>query len=283
MAEFGDLKKRFLTSFIAIVALVLLLVFANQPFLDWVLFIVVAFVSWVSSLEWIHLAKGKNFHLPKNLLPVLSAGMVLFIFLAARSGDTMLPFLFFFLSLLLLFFQHFRKVEGAFAEIALSVFQLLYLAVPLGLILVLLYGVAPRQDGRLWIAYLLVVTKITDIAAYFCGRFFGKRKLAPIISPKKTKEGAIGGFIFAIIASIIFSFFSQDEVFRLPLVTSIILGILFGIFAQLGDLSESLLKRDVKIKDSSAIPGLGGVMDTLDSLQFNIFILFFFILSEGYL
>ncbi|HSW73432.1 MAG TPA: phosphatidate cytidylyltransferase [Chlamydiales bacterium] len=282
MAEFNDLKKRFLTSFVAIVVLALLLIFAYAPFMDWLLFAVVAFVSFASCLEWVHLAKGKEFHLHKSLLSILSIGQVFFIFLGVKTGFNLLPIFFFFFALLLLFLDHFRKVEGALAEIAISALHLLYLAVPLGLILWILYGTMPKQDGRIWTFYLIAVTKITDVAAYFCGRIFGRRKLAPIISPKKTWEGGIGGFVLAIIVSVIFSFFSNEETFRLPLSTAIFLGIAFGIFSQLGDLSESLLKRDVKIKDSSGLPGLGGIMDTLDSLQWNILILFFFLQFEGF-
>lgn len=282
MATFTDLKKRLITSSISIVVLAFLLIFAYVPFMDWLLFAVVAFVSFASCLEWVHLAQGKDFHLPKTLLSILSIGQVFFIFLGVKTGFYLLPIFFFFLAMLLLFLDHFRKVEGAFAEIALSTLHLLYLAIPLGLILWVLYGTMPKQDGRVWTFYLIAVTKISDITAYFCGRSFGRRKLAPIISPKKTWEGSIGGFVLSIVVSVIFSFFANEESFRLPLSTAIFLGALLGVFSQLGDLSESLLKRDVKIKDSSGLPGLGGVMDTLDSLQWNILILFFFLQFEGF-
>ena len=107
---------------------------------------------------------------------------------------------------------------------------------------------------------------ISDSAAYFIGRSYGKHKLAPRVSPKKTWEGSIAGFIGGLISFFAFSWFLLPE---LQIIHSIIIGIIIGSIGQLGDLSESQIKRDAGVKDSSTlIPGHGGVLDRFDSLLF---------------
>jgi len=122
------------------------------------------------------------------------------------------------------------------------------------------------------------------MGGYFAGKMWGKRKLAPHISPGKTVLGAIAGFFSAIALSLVFFLISKwgdIESFQLDLSGAIILGGLIGLFSQLGDLAESLLKRDAKIKDSNTIPGVGGVLDLLDSLLFTIPILYLFLKASG--
>ncbi len=107
---------------------------------------------------------------------------------------------------------------------------------------------------------------ICDTAAYFGGKFLGKHKLFERVSPNKTWEGAIAGFLFAIAAAVVAKYTLLDY---FTMQDAIVLGVIVGIFGQLGDLVESLLKRDAGIKDSSSlIPGHGGVLDRFDSLLF---------------
>ena len=114
-----------------------------------------------------------------------------------------------------------------------------------------------------------------DSLAYFTGRFFGKHKLFERVSPKKTWEGAIAGYVGAVAAFLI------AQQYALPYMTvgsAFVCGSIVGIFGQLGDLFESLLKRDAEVKDSSAlIPGHGGVLDRFDSLIFVSPLLFLYI------
>jgi phosphatidate cytidylyltransferase len=117
------------------------------------------------------------------------------------------------------------------------------------------------------------MTFITNASAYFFGKSLGKNKLAPYISPKKTWEGAIGGFCIALIASMGFHVLANLPNNPIPISLSfwesIFLGGILSFLAQLGDLAESLLKRDVGVKDSSHIPGVGGILDIVDSLVFT--------------
>ena len=120
---------------------------------------------------------------------------------------------------------------------------------------------------------------MNDIGGYFSGKIWGKKKLAESISPHKTIVGSVGGLICAIAVSLIFSFWAKgsDIHFTLHFIPAIVLAVVFSLGAQIGDLAESLLKRDAKIKDSSTIPGVGGILDMLDSLIFNIPILYFYL------
>lgn len=120
--------------------------------------------------------------------------------------------------------------------------------------------------GGLTIIAILVSIWMCDTMAYFGGITMGKHKLFPRVSPGKTWEGAVWGFVGALITMIIFQHYFLPYI---KLHQAIIIGILIGVFGQIGDLIESLLKRDAGVKDSSGlIPGHGGVFDRFDSLIF---------------
>ncbi len=134
-------------------------------------------------------------------------------------------------------------------------------------------------NGGLLIICIFASIWICDSAAYYIGTAFGKHKLFPRVSPKKSWEGAIAGFIFAIAAMIaskliVLDFLSWDS--------TIGIGIIVGVLGQIGDLIESLFKRDAGVKDSSSlIPGHGGIFDRFDSLIFSApFILILLELTE---
>ena len=113
---------------------------------------------------------------------------------------------------------------------------------------------------------------MTDIGCYYAGRHLGKHKLAPIVSPNKTIEGSIGGAIAAVIGALIIGYFLQLEWYF-----SVMLGFLCTVFAQIGDLCESLLKRDAGVKDSGhSLPGHGGFLDRTDSFILTIPVMYYF-------
>lgn len=167
-----------------------------------------------------------------------------------------------------------RRSDNALTGIATTLFGILYVAWFFSFIIKLrLFTDHILPDGRYLVAYLLLVTKSGDIGAYLIGTSFGKHALIPRISPKKSIEGTIGGFVFAITASVL-----SHSFFPLPYKHLIILGAMLGVIALLGDLSESLLKRDCQVKDSGTwIPGLGGVLDIIDSLLFTAPIFYFYL------
>ena len=140
------------------------------------------------------------------------------------------------------------------------------------------YPVALRDldDGRNWVFFALFTTFASDTAAFLAGSALGKNKLAPHISPAKTWEGAISGIIGAIIVSLVFIL---PTPLTLPLNwgQAILLGLLASIFGQLGDLVESLFKRNMVAKDSGRlIPGHGGFLDRMDSIVFAGIVVYYY-------
>lgn len=122
------------------------------------------------------------------------------------------------------------------------------------------------QSGILWVFFILVLAFAGDIAAYYIGRRFGKRKLLPEVSPGKTVEGIFGLVAGSIAGCLLFKLFFFPT---LPAAHAVVLGLVGSIVGQLGDLSESALKRAAGMKDSGMIlPGHGGILDRLDCLMF---------------
>lgn len=123
------------------------------------------------------------------------------------------------------------------------------------------------QQGAWLVLFLVLVTKIGDVGAYVVGNLMGRHTLVVRISPRKTVEGLIGAMLFSAMTAVLArSMFGQPPH---PLVCAL-LGMFLGLCGQLGDLAESLLKRDCQIKDSgSLMPGLGGMLDIIDSLLFT--------------
>lgn len=275
-----DLSKRFVVSMCAIPLVIGFLVFALNPWFQYVVTGVCALIACVAMWEYEQFVKTKGGQLLLPVLIIFSLLEVLSFFIAARDPVYLgLPLVVFFVAFLSLFVLHFKEKEGAIVDLAVSSFGLTYIVVPIGMILGILY-ISGGQDGRLWVAYLLVVTKITDIGAYFAGNLWGRRKLAPMISPGKTVEGTFFGLLCAVGASIGFYYLSRaldTPSFYISGLESVLFGIVLGLIGPLGDLSESLLKRDANKKDSNALPGFGGVLDMVDSLLFNAPILYLYL------
>ena len=122
-----------------------------------------------------------------------------------------------------------------------------------------------HNDGPGWLLLALMIVWATDTGAYFAGRAFGKRKLAPRISPNKTVAGLVGGALLGVVVAMAGAWMLGTGVAQLPLVA--LVALLTVLFSVVGDLLESLLKRHVGVKDSgNLIPGHGGVMDRIDSV-----------------
>ena len=132
------------------------------------------------------------------------------------------------------------------------------------------------EVGRNWVFFTLFTTFGSDTAAFFVGRAFGKHHLAPSISPSKTREGAVGGVFGAIAVSL-----GVVALFDLPLGygQAVLLGFLVSIFGQLGDLVESMFKRNVGVKESGKLlPGHGGLLDRMDSVVFAGVTVYYYVL-----
>ena len=132
------------------------------------------------------------------------------------------------------------------------------------------------DQGREWVFLLVLVTFATDTAAFAVGKLIGRTPLAPSISPGKTREGALAGLAAAVLSAVALSSIF-DLAVSLP--AALALGLLMGVAGQVGDLSESRLKRWAEVKDSgNLVPGHGGVLDRLDSIVFNLALVYPFLL-----
>lgn len=141
-----------------------------------------------------------------------------------------------------------------------------------------LYLIRGFAEGIAWAFLTFILAWATDTFAYLIGRVMGKHLLAPRVSPKKTIEGSFGGLVFCVISGIL----AWKIIGGAPWSAYLILSIVVGISAQIGDLFESALKRSVNIKDSgNVIPGHGGILDRFDSLFFVIPIMYYWALFVG--
>ncbi len=167
-----------------------------------------------------------------------------------------------------------RGVEGRpLAAVSITVFGVLYTAGALSFAYGLRYHrwTVDAAAGTALLLFPMVLTWASDIGAYFVGRTIGRHKLIPSISPGKTVEGSLGGLAATVLVAWLYVAFVLRPVAHLSLtpVAIIFFGLMISAAAQLGDLAESLFKREAGVKDSSKlIPGHGGVLDRIDSLLF---------------
>ena len=163
--------------------------------------------------------------------------------------------------------------EKAFIGWAWTVAGILYL----GWLLSHLVALRDLDGGRNWVFLALFVTFASDTMAFITGRTLGRHRLAPNISPGKTWEGTIGGVLGAIFASLFFTLPTPLHT-DLNWIQAVLLGLLISIFGQLGDLVESLFKRNMGVKDSGKlIPGHGGVLDRMDSVVFAGIVVYYYV------
>lgn len=161
-------------------------------------------------------------------------------------------------------------------SISTTLFGLMY--VPWLLNFVQKINFFPRADGKFYLIYFIALTKFSDTGAYVVGSLIGKHKLIPRVSPGKTWEGFCGAILASLLASLAFNLSAGHRLTGMNWLHATVLGMLLGATAVLGDLIESLFKREAGVKDSGRyIPGIGGVLDLLDSLLFNAPIMYLYL------
>lgn len=282
-------QQRLIMSGICITGLLVTVVFSYHPLLRYLFISGIAAMVGVAVWEYYHIANVKGYR-PASWLGISGATAFVFSsYLASLSKlGTALPLIVLGTVLLLTFLALFARKNDPhpMGNLAITLFGVVYLAFPLSCILMINYFFFPEgtQDGRLWLIYALALTKMTDTGAYFTGKTLGRTPLASDLSPKKTIEGAIGGMALALAASVsipfLFSLFFPSSAFILPFGHQVFLGVVIGALAQVGDLAESLLKRDAGVKDSNQLPGLGGILDMVDSLIFTLPLFYFFLFVQ---
>jgi len=179
--------------------------------------------------------------------------------------------------------QMFRRTRdrNPLETMAYTLFGLLYVVWLFNFLTKIVY-LAPRGElgettGQFYVLYLLLVTKFSDMGAYLSGTFFGRHKLVPHISPHKSWEGLAGAVLLATAGSFGLWYLIPGQLSAFRPADLAILGVLLGLAAVIGDLAESIVKRSADAKDSGGLlPGIGGVLDLIDSLLFTAPILFFY-------
>src|SRR4051812_975547 len=167
-------------------------------------------------------------------------------------------------------------------SMAYTLFGLLYVIWLFNFITKIVY-VTPRMPdghvtGQFYCLYLIAVTKFSDMGAYLVGSLIGRHQMIPHISPKKTWEGFAGALGLSLFASLMLFKLMPGSLVGLTLIHAIILGLLLSFAAVVGDLAESIIKRSTGVKDSgNFLPGIGGVLDLIDSLLFTAPLLYFYL------
>ena len=160
--------------------------------------------------------------------------------------------------------------ENVTSEISVTLLALIYTCLPFSMLIT----IDQHSEGKIWILFLLCTVIASDTGAFYTGRIFGRHKMHKIVSPNKTWEGAIGGLLSSLAACLVFAMFfipckMDTDLFVLALAIS--------VAEQMGDLAESLLKRNSGVKDSgNLLPGHGGILDRTDGLIFAVPVLYVF-------
>lgn len=263
----SHLKSRLFigTGFVLVLATLVALSEING--LGWLFIAALSATASAALYEFVSICQKKEVSIS---FPLLASTTTLFFF--ARylaftfSCLYFLPALSLFITAASFFLTTMNEPKGSLTRLAHTTFGFCFITLPLSWIIEI-HGIS-----LFWFIWLIAVVKGGDIAAYITGKTVGKHLLAPFVSPKKTIEGALATILGATLISLFFSQFSP-----IPIKNFFTLGSAIGALTILGDLSESLIKRDANIKDSASIPGLGGILDILDSLLFTTPCLYFYL------
>lgn len=252
--------------------IILIGIIAAAVLVDWICGLVVTLFIIAGLYEFFTMLENKGIKIYKYF--GIAIGIVIPLSMVFRFEPTKSwELLFIVLALLFLILMQFRRRQnyGVIIDISTTLFGILYVSWFFSFLIKIRY----LANGLGLLVSILLITKLGDIGAYFVGSRFGRRPLMPHISPKKTVEGAVGGLVFSVIGALI-----SKNFLHFGYIHIITMGICLGILGQLGDLSESLIKRDCQIKDSGRVlPGMGGVLDEMDSLLFTAPVFYFYIMS----
>jgi phosphatidate cytidylyltransferase len=280
--------KRILTASVLILIVFALIFFGKL----WMITLFAAIIAELAAYEYLKLAAvGAEAHDAKLRIPVwwmaLGTALAFVVTLPDFPVEAQLPVLSA-LTLVLFAWNGFRSpLIQVLPDTAQGLFGLIYIAYPLTLIPLLW----KQEDGIALVLFLLVCVWAGDIAALYIGRAFGKRKLAPRLSPGKTWIGSLASILGSVLVASVLVYISDTLTARgntllhisEPLWQSLILAAILNVAAQLGDLLESAIKRGAGVKDSGTLlPGHGGILDRIDALLLATPVLWFILLLKDY-
>lgn len=276
----GELTRRVAVAIVGVPTILTLLYFGG-----WILGVPLAALAALGAGEFFDLAEAKDVR-PLRWLGMAGAAALVLTAVALPGFGALAPWAFGGVSLLaagslLLAMPARGPGRGPLGAVSVTVFGVLYAAVPLAFV-VLLHALPGRHgwggpDAVAWVGALVVLlplasTWIGDSAAYFVGSAFGRAKLAPSISPNKSWVGSVAGLVGSALAAGVWLVVARPWLPEMPVPgvgVAAAMGVLMGAGGQAGDFAESLLKREAGVKDSGRIfPGHGGVLDRLDALVF---------------
>jgi len=259
----------------------------NHYIADGVFVVLIVFLALTGLVEFYNLARKRG--LPCFKVSGVIGGVLLMIgtFLnvtgqlgshgsPARVNDFETSFLILFVLGLCLRQLMSRDNTSGISAIAVTLLGLMYVPWLLNFLQKISYF--PGVEGKYFLLYFILLTKFSDMGAYVVGSLIGRHKMIPRISPGKTWEGFAGAILVSTGASLVFVHFLGSHMAGMNPYHAVVLGIILSSTAVIGDLIESLFKRECGAKDSgNALPGIGGVLDLLDSLLFNAPIMYLYL------
>jgi phosphatidate cytidylyltransferase len=281
--------RRLLSSMVLWTVVITALFSGNKILSDYVFLAIMMILAWAGLVEFYNLLAHRNlicfkgvgvfgglllmastfFYLSGHIVPVLQPS-------AANDFETSFLILFV-LGLCVRQFVSKTNTAGLIA-ISTTLFGLMYVPYLLNFIQKINFFPKLHGNGAYYILYFILVTKFSDLGAYCVGSLIGKHKMIPRISPGKTWEGFGGALVISTAASITFAHFAGPKLEGMNLVHATILGVVLSMAAVVGDLIESLFKREAGVKDSGTFfPGIGGILDLIDSILFNAPIMYLYL------
>lgn len=266
---------RIVTGVIFSIIALLCLFMGGLPILGFLLVVI-----FLGSVEYVKILRTKGFHPSLSLILLTDLAFAILIFFRRLDLLPSIISLAIMASFLMVLFM---GRQPYIVNVATTVLGFLYCGwLPCHLLLIRQIS-ADRinafqigtNEGLWLVIFVFLIVVATDIGGYYFGSKFGKHKLSPVISPKKTVEGALGATIMALIVASFGVFYT-----KLTLLHALVAGLLITISSQLGDLSESLVKRDAGVKDSSNIlPGHGGILDRTDGYLFALPVAYYYFVN----
>jgi phosphatidate cytidylyltransferase len=255
----GDIaKKKTWTGLLVVPPLILLIVFGPPILLP----LMVLGATFFGLKEFYQLALPQSKKIEQAL--GVGLGLMLSALIAFADGKIVIPFFVFILfSLFFLFMITSDDLLSGISNLGVALLGILYV----GFLLSHVSLINNLAQGQTWVLYLITTIWAGDISAFGVGSWIGRHRLYPKISPKKTVEGLAGAVLGSIFASLIFRGLFIPH---LNMAIAILVAFMIGLLGQLGDLTESMLKRSARVKDSGGLlPGHGGMLDRLDSFLFT--------------
>jgi phosphatidate cytidylyltransferase len=279
---------RRLASTVALWTAILAAMFSGNRFIsDGVFVFVIAFLALAGLVEFYGLAQKRGLKCFKISGVIGGVALMVGTFLQlngklgihnspARVNDFETSFLILFVLGLSLRQLFAKSNPDGLAAIAVTLLGLMYVPWLLNFIQKIFFF--PGVEGKYFLLYFILLTKFSDMGAYVVGSLVGRHKMIPRISPGKTWEGFAGAILVSTGASVAFVHFLGGHLAGMNTFHAIVLGVILSLTAVIGDLIESLFKRECGAKDSgNVLPGIGGILDLLDSLLFNAPIMYLYL------